>query len=834
MLKNYKISFIFYIGIVLIFNACNSTKYVPEGEFMLSKNKIYIDDKNKLDNEAKDFVIQRPNTTFLGILFPLYFYNLGDKDYEENYAKRVERNPKTFAALRKIFSEKQTERLKQSHASRNKWFLEGGQAPVILNEIKAEKTTEKLRNYYFNNGYFNAEVDYDIRLKVEKADVRYKITKNEPFRLDSIKTIIDSNTLDSIYQLTKENSFIKTGEIYRDLNFRKEADRLTRTFRNSGIYHFAENQIGFHEIDTLATDHKTDVILKITDRLIENEGVIETKPLKVQKITKIGIFTDYSYERKDESFKDTTVYNGFHFYSHDKLKYNPKSLLNAVFIEPGDIYKDSARSLTRRHLKLLKNFKMVKIKYQEVNEDELSATIVLSPLKKYSVGMNTEVIHSNVKQLGFAGGFSFINRNTFRNAEIFKLSFKGSIFDVAKNIGSTDDRPFSSWEISADASLEVPKIVIPFGWDSFIDKRMAPKTLFSLGTGFQKNIGLDKQKITAFVDYSWTPNKRVKHTFEPINAQYVKNLNKDQYFYIYSSQYNDLVAIQQEYFPDYPLTEDNALQFIDEKIDDDFQQVNPEAYQTAKNIEKRNEIITTDFVIPAITYSFTYTTKSDFKDNNYMFFKAKLIAAGNISSALVNETNAGGVKTIAETPIAQYVKTDFEFIKYWTPSKTTVLVSRTFAGIAIPYGNSKDIPFTSSYFIGGSSDIRAYRTYELGPGSNSNNLEYNVGSLKLITNLEYRFGITKTFKGALFIDAGNIWDITNSEVSAPGDKFTSWESIKNSAIGTGFGIRYDFSFFVFRTDLGFKTYEPYLEGNRWFRNYNFSRAVINIGINYPF
>ena len=162
------------------------------------------------------------------------------------------------------------------------------------------------------------------------------------------------------------------------------------------------------------------------------------------------------------------------------------------------------------------------------------------------------------------------------------------------------------------------------------------------------------------------------------------------------------------------------------------------------------------------------------------------------------------------------------------------MVSRTFAGIAIPYGNSQDIPFTSSYFIGGSSDIRAYRTYELGPGSNSNNLEYNVGSLKLITNLEYRFGITKSFNGALFIDAGNIWDITNSEVSEPGDKFTSWESIKNSAIGTGFGIRYDFSFFVFRTDLGFKTYEPYLEGNRWFRNYNFSRAVINIGINYPF
>ena len=88
--------------------------------------------------------------------------------------------------------------------------------------------------------------------------------------------------------------------------------------------------------------------------------------------------------------------------------------------------------------------------------------------------------------------------------------------------------------------------------------------------------------------------------------------------------------------------------------------------------------------------------------------------------------------------------------------------------------------------------------------------------------------------GAYFIDAGNIWDITDSEVSEEGEKFTSWESIKNSAIGTGFGLRYDFNFFVFRTDLGLKTYEPYLEGNRWFQNYNFNKSVINIGINYPF
>lgn len=817
----------------MIFSACKTTKYVPEGELLLSKNKIYIDDKNKIDEEAKDYLIQRPNNTFLGIPFALHFYNRANKNYEQAYLNFLEKNPKTDKRLQNIFSKKQSVKIGETYKGLNRWLLNDGQAPVILNERKAKLSTEKLRTYYFNNGYFNAEVDYDIHLKVKKADVNYNIVKNKPFRLDSIRTIIDSKTLDSIYQKTRISSILKSGDTYKDKNFRNEADRLTRTFRNSGIYHFTENQIGFYDIDTLATNHKTDVVLKITDRLIENEGVIETKPLKVQKITKIGIFTDYSYERINETFKDTTVYNGFHFYSHDKLKYNPKALLNAVFIEPGNIYKDSTRSMTRKHLKLLKNFKMVKIKYTEINDEELAATIVLTPMKKYSITMNTEVIHSNIKQLGFAGGFAFINRNTFKNAEILKLTFKGSVFDVATSIGDTNDNPFSSWEISADASIEVPRIVFPFLGYSLIDKRMAPKTLFSVGTSFQKNIGLDKEKFTAFIDYSWTPNKKTKHTIEPINAQYVKNLNKDQYFHIYSSEYTDLATIQEANFPDYSLTEDNALQFINENIDNDFQQTDSESYQRAKNIEKRNEIITTDYVIPSTTYSFTYSTQSDFKDQNYLFFRAKIATAGNLLSALT-KTEINGVKTFAETPIAQYTKTDFEFVKYWDFSRSNILVFRSFIGIAIPYGNSKDIPFTNSYFIGGSSDIRAYKTYELGPGSNNSGLEYNVGSLKLIGNLEYRFGITQSLKGALFVDAGNIWDITDSEISESGEKFTSLASLKNSAIGTGFGIRYDFSFFIFRTDIGFKTYEPNLEGNRWLQNYNTDNAVINIGINYPF
>ena len=332
--KNFTTSFICSVGLLLGISSCKSTKYVPQGDYLLHKNKVVIDDKTKLDSEVKDYIIQRPNTKFIGVPFSLYFYNIGNENYEERHSEWLQENPKTNEKLRSIFSQKQTIKMGETYKSLNRWFLNGGEGPVILDEEKAKITSKKLRTYYFNKGYFDAEVNHSVTLKVKKAEINYNIIKNNPYRLDSIYTVIDSKTIDSIYRKTIENSFIKSGEVYDDSNFRKESKRLTNVFRNSGIYHFSENQIGFYDIDTTATDLKTDVILKITDRLTEQNGIVTSHPLKQQKVTKIGIFTDYSYARKDDLFKDTVFHKGFTFYSHDKLKYRPNSLLNAIFIEP--------------------------------------------------------------------------------------------------------------------------------------------------------------------------------------------------------------------------------------------------------------------------------------------------------------------------------------------------------------------------------------------------------------------------------------------------------------------------------------------------------------------
>jgi len=184
-------------------------------------------------------------------------------------------------------------------------------------------------------------------------------------------------------------------------------------------------------------------------------------------------------------------------------------------------------------------------------------------------------------------------------------------------------------------------------------------------------------------------------------------------------------------------------------------------------------------------------------------------------------------------PLAQYFKTDIEYKKYWALSENSLLAHRTFLGAIFSYNNS-DIPFSRSYFAGGSNDIRAWKTYDLGPGIRPQGLEFNIGSLKFLSSFEYRFTLVGSLKSALFTDLGNIWDITNSSLVDDESKFHGIESLNDIAVGGGFGLRYDFKFLVARLDLGFKFREPYLTDEKWFRNTNFNNVVYNIGINYPF
>jgi hypothetical protein len=823
----------FYLFLISILVSCNATKRVAENEYLLVKNSIYIDSVKNSDSDLANYLVQKPNNRTLGMPLSLHFYNIGNTEKPKTAQKWGEKNKRSYNFIKNIFSEKQSIAYANSFIGFNNWFLRSGQAPTIISDRKINKSVKNLQAYFNTQGYFKTKVTSKRdSIRQKKGSVTYYVSKGNPIFLDTITSEIASPIIDSIYQLKKENSFLRSGEQYKDQNFRNEAERITKLFRNSGIYHFSENYIGFYNIDTARADYKTNVALKISDRIIEKKGTYQTIPLKIQKIKNVNIITDYTYAKRNEPIKDTVSYNGFTFLAHDKVNYNPKYLSQSLFIKPGGIYSDLDRNLTRNHLKSLKNFKTTNIQYKVLNDQELEASIFLTPIEKYTLGLDTELTHSNIREIGISGKFSLINRNTFRGAELLKISFLGSYFD-SKNGGG--------WEIGTDLSLEIPRFVAPFGLSKLVPKRMSPRTLFSIGTSIQKNIGLDRQTFTVLADYKWQYNKKKTIQLEIFNTQFIKNLNIGNYFDIYSSEFTNLTAVAETYdnvigtTTNLDATEANtATSFMNTVADNtSFQASNPDEYNTTLNILNRYNIITTDFLIPTIAYTFNYSSQNDFKDNSFSFFKLRVANSGNIMGILSKTRNSKNVKTVFEIPIAQYFKTDIEYKKFWDIGNNAVFGVRSFLGAIIPYDGSS-VPFTKSYFAGGSNDVRAWQTYELGPGRRNTGLEFNIGSLKFLTSAEYRFDIVGNFKGALFVDAGNIWDITNSSFVDDASKFTDFSSLKDIAIGSGFGARYDFSFLVLRLDVGFKTYEPYLTDSKWFQNYSFSNAVYNIGINYPF
>jgi len=859
-LLNYFAKIIVFILFLIVIISCNATKRVPDGKYLLEKNNVIVNEKKTSKQEVISFLRQKPNKKVIGFPFSLHVYNLANPNYENRFEEWLKEKPKKEEKLTKVFSKKQVKALGKSYRGFNSWFLRNGNPPVISDSIQIKRSVNSLFKYYLSKGYFDANVTFKEHKKDNKRTiVDYLITTNEPYYIDTISTAIHSPILDSVYNSTLEKSFLVKGNQIDYENLEKEENRLIELYRNSGIYHFGRNIIEFW-IDSLSTAHQKNILLKIPNRVIEKNDSIYSTPFKIQKVKKINVFTDFSFNTKGQKPQDSITYKGYTFYANDKLKYNPKYLANAIIIQQDSVYKDNERDLTRKYLRELQNFRpSVDIKYQENDDESLTTNIYLTPLKKHTFGFDTEVNTSNIKPLGILGKFSWLTRNIFKGAEILELSFQGSFLNTSKDV-SDNSRFFNAWEIGVSSSLRIPRILFPANTNNIIPKRMTPKTNIGVSINLQRNIGLDRQNITGGIDYTWRSKSTTNHKFELLNVQYINNQRTENYFNIFNSEFNKLDSIYKgvEFNNIVPLDENgesildqngNPIIDVDENeilnptayiefvldAENDFENKNPEEFQIASNVGERREILIEDVLVPVISYTFNYNNRENFNDNSFSTFTGRIISSGSVTSAFVKKPADGSKKRLFGLPVAQYLKTEVEYKKYWSVNSNTSLVYRGFIGAAIPFGNSEDIPFSRSYRAGGSNDIRAWRTFKLGPGSEENSLEFNTGSLKLTTNLEYRFKVFNSVYSAFFIDAGNIWDITNSTVISSKGKFNGLSSLKDIAVGSGFGIRYDFNFLVFRFDTGFKTYEPYLSSsNKWFQNFNFGNAVFNIGINYPF
>jgi outer membrane protein assembly factor BamA len=815
------------------------------------KNDITVNGETKNEEEIKDQLYQLPNTNLLGYRLRLHLFNLAKKNADSSYKAWLERKPERHERLAKLLSEKQVQRLGNSFivSGISNFLKKTGEPPVIIDQKKINRSKTRLNAYFYKKGYFDTKVTHTIdTLESKKAQVNYKITTGQPYILDSVFTYIDSPVLDTLYQATKDQSLIKPNQQYDEANFTGERDRLHTYFRNRGAYYFEKNNISF-VVDTVGTGYRPDAEIIISNQTIRTQDSTYTRPFKLYKISKVNVFT--SNPNSEDQSIDSTSYNGFTIYSKGKLNYRPKAITDPIFITPNSTYADYRRVLTSRYLSNLKVFVFPTISFEEdksdVNGNSLIANITLRPQEKFRFHLTSDFIHSNIQDFGIQGGIGLSIRNIFRGAEILQISTRGSI-GSSRDLAIRDNTFFNVSEYGADVKLSFPRIFFPINTDKIIPREMIPSTLLSLGISRQKNIGLDKENFTGALTYNWTPRRRRNRTakFDLFNIQYIKNVNADNYFNVYRSSYDRLNTIARTYAsgPDYFDENGNLIvgtgttNFIDD-VENNTIVLPAEARQSVNSIEERRERLTENNLIASTSFTYTTNSQDNQFDKTFFIFKTKLETAGNTLSLLSgaigdDERSNSGHKTIFDVEYSQYVKAEIDLIKHWDLRRNKVFALRTFFGIAIPYGNSNSIPFTRSYFAGGSNDNRAWQSYSLGPGRSGGLNDFNEANFKMAGNAELRFNVFGQLHGAIFADAGNIWNIFD-EVEDKAFTFNGLESLKDIALGTGFGLRYDFDFFVVRFDIGFKTYNPgRRENDRWFKEYNFSRSVLNVGINYPF
>ena len=762
-------------GFMLVMVSCSPTRYVGKDEYLLNKVKVRVEEKGVNFSELKKTVRQRPNTRILGVArFHLGLYNLSGKNENKRF---------------------------------NKWLRSIGEAPVIYSPFLTDRSVTQLKLYLNNKGFYKAEVTDSVWFKKKKAHVVYRIypgpltrVKDFTFREDSsfrAGGLPESSPLVQLV-LRDTNHTLLHQEMPMDIEILEdERERITHMLRQNGYYNFSKNFIHYYaDTSRSGNPEQAHLLLSIVN------SVSDSMAYRKYKIKHIQVNLDYDpllMANGLDSLYRHTRYGEYGIVYRGHMKIKPKVIQETIQFKEGEFYDVRKVADSYSRLQALNLFKFINIIFREEQKEDgepvLFCEVQLTPLKRQSYNVFLEGTN-NSGNIGVGGNFAYNHRNLFHGGENLTLSVWGAL----KKEKLKENEIFSTTEVGTELKLVTPQFWMPvFRMDEF-RRNFAPKTSISLSFS-QENTQFYKRRVaSAKFGYLWRrADNKWRYNFDLIDLNYVLMPSVDSSF---------ISELKNEYIKN--------------------------AY--------------TDHMILSAVFSATYTDQQvNVKTANYSYFRVNTETSGNFLSVIDgiagSKSSASGTLNekyykIFGVRYAQFVKADAEYRYNWYINRANSLVGRLFVGCGYPYGNMKVLPFEEAYYGGGANDIRAWQARTLGPGSYLATEKYpnSVGDFKLAGNIEYRFKLIWLLEGALFVDAGNVWNI-NPKENRFGAKL-NYNFFNQIAIGTGAGLRLNANFFLLRFDLGIKVKDPSMPvGNRFVlfdSRGGFRRSVFNVAIGYPF
>jgi len=770
---------------MLIMVRCSVTKHLESNEYLLIKNKIQISDHHIPPEDLDPYLQQKPNKKLFGLFRSnIAIYNLGNNGKETKF--------------------------------KNWLKTKVGSAPVILDTSLVSVSLKQMNLYLGNKGYFHSILSDSVVIKKKKATVIYRIHASKPYKIRRVSySIADTQVASYVYRDTAK-CLIHSGENFDSYVFDDERSRIKDNLLNNGFFRFSTNYIKY-QVDSNFMQRKMDVTIEIINQVLpsfDNFTTVRQVPHKRYFINKIYVYPEFDHLQTNTIIYDTLVKNfqspekgqppnTFYFLYRDYFRVKPRTIAQAIFITPQSRYNLLDVNQSYGQLSSLQVFKYINIQFKEVedqqevqlhNKNLIDCYVELSRTPAQSFSITTDGTNSG-GAFGVQGNLGYQNRNIFRGAQSLKINLNGSLQMQASD-GTSGSSFFNTIELGANAGITFPQFLIPIR-PEVMPKNFKPRTTISIGYNFQLQEHYNRHISNITFGYSWLQNDKIKHVLNPIEISLVK-IFKDAYF--------DSV-------------------------------INSQGDARLKNQY-------TDHMVAGLKYTFTFSNQKFTKVKDFIYIRANFETGGNLIYAFnkifSTPRDSGASYTIFGLPYSQYVRPDIDFRYYNVLGKNISLVYRVYGGIGIPYGNSTLLPFEKAFFAGGANGMRGWRMYTLGPGSYINTLgttnSFNqIGDMQLEANVEYRFPVYNWIRGGLFIDAGNIWLLKDSQ-DLPGGKFTFPGFIEQIALDAGFGIRLDFDFFIFRLDPAIPLRVPsYPTNDRWYFNKMQLKDIIwNFGIGYPF
>lgn len=778
--------------------SCNSTKYVLKDQHLLRSNHLNIKsdktitNKGVLEDQLNLLVVQKPNTYWSGLIpFKLIKYNWSAEKYEENPNLDL---PKSL------------------------------ERPVIYDSALQKRSTENMRNFLQNQGYFRAQVEDDVHFKGKKAAANYNINTGPSYWIHDLSYQINNPSIASIVQAAQSKTLLKPETPYTKTLLDEERSRIIMLLQNEGYYKFSQENVSF-ELDTF--DKKTFrnnenlfesainfvTLQKQQKRLSVDIKIIISDTLSkdsYQKYTigKIIVFPDFI--DRSLAFDSNMIvknYDGLVF-RYKNYYVREAVLAKKIFIRKGDTYSKTNHEQTLNRLNELGIFQMVNIYFVEdttqKEQKRLNCYVTMYPSKGKDFITSFEMANSVTYWLGNSLGVTYRNKNFFKGANLLSIAATGGVeMNYYDSVGNTiiEHLKQQSTNFGLNGSLLFPKFISPY-IPKWMDNKNLPNTQLVLGLSILDRINLFRlTNIFSSFSYNWRPTLTQTWDLSPAFANIV--------------------------LP---------------KISPQFQS-SLDSNSYLRNTYRRT-------LIEGENIAYTYTDQAKKMNRNYNYIRVGFEEAGLLLSGINSLQKS--IKNNNGFIYDQYTKFDIDARRYFN-ARRSLMALRFLAGIGIPYGESKTLPYIKQYFVGGPYSIRGWRPRTLGPQSNSSKTDsLNVdrtGDIKLEMNAEYRFDMIQLFSGtlqlngALFADAGNVW-LSKKDPETPGGNLDISRFGHDIAVSTGAGLRVIVAeFFTIRLDAAFPIKKPYVPANNgWVlnqvdlsdRSWRNKNVVLNVAIGMPF